>query len=109
MEEIMTSIISLMTKDITERREKLLKEACLRCVPPIKGEITRGKIRYRGIRQCFQQGTMRWWIEQRGKRISPVLNGAKIILSSYRGLCTAQTEKEINEQIRELRNEWERK
>jgi hypothetical protein len=42
--------------------------------PPIKGAITMGKIRWRGIRIIRQQigGNYRYWIEQRGIRISPI-------------------------------------
>ena len=41
--------------------------------PPIKGEITKGKLVWRGIRLIRQQiGADSYsWIEQRGKQISP--------------------------------------
>ena len=44
--------------------------------PPIKGEITKGKIKWRGIkliRQLIGFSTYSW-IEQRGKQISPKFN-----------------------------------
>ena len=43
--------------------------------PPVKGKITRGKIRWRGIRLVVkdQFGKHERWLEQRGKRISPVI------------------------------------
>jgi len=42
-------------------------------VPKIKGELTKGKLQWRGIKLCSRMdGFKRYqWIEQRGKRISP--------------------------------------
>ena len=49
-------------------------------IPPIKGEITIGKIRWRGLRLINKKTTIDMlnqydeiWIEQRGKRISPII------------------------------------
>ncbi len=60
--------------DVQNRDEKIF-ETALRTVaqPPIKGEITKGKIQWRGIRLCTQMDglTSYKWIEQRGKQISP--------------------------------------
>ena len=44
-------------------------------VPPIKGEITPNKIKWRGIRLVNknQFGKSESWIEQRGKRISEII------------------------------------
>lgn len=41
--------------------------------PPIKGEITKGKVRWRGIRIVQQNDSFKYtkWLEQRGKQISP--------------------------------------
>lgn len=41
--------------------------------PPIKGEITKGKVRWRGIRIVHQNDGFKYtkWLEQRGKQISP--------------------------------------
>lgn len=41
--------------------------------PPIKGEITRGKVRWRGIRIVQYNDGFKYtkWLEQRGKQISP--------------------------------------
>jgi hypothetical protein len=42
--------------------------------PPIKGEITKGKVRWRGIRIVQQNDDgfkYTKWLEQRGKQISP--------------------------------------
>jgi hypothetical protein len=42
--------------------------------PPIKGEITKGKIQWRGIRMIVQHNDgfkYTKWLEQRGKQISP--------------------------------------
>ncbi len=44
-------------------------------VPPIKGEITKEKIKWRGIKIVQKQEVIGFkrWLEQRGKRISPVI------------------------------------
>lgn len=42
-------------------------------VPPIKGVITHGKLKYRGIKLVEIPSKNQKWIEQRGKRISPVI------------------------------------
>jgi len=42
-------------------------------VPPIKGEITRGKLKWRGIYIVNTKFALRSWIEQRGKIISPII------------------------------------
>lgn len=41
------------------------------CIPPIKGEITKGKMKWRGLSLCAQHGHLenREWIEQRGVKI----------------------------------------
>ena len=47
--------------------------------PPIKGEITKGKLKYRGIRRCTRFGGLsgeyieECWFEQRGRQITPVI------------------------------------
>lgn len=61
--------------DEVRRQEEELFTNALRAMaePPIKGEITKGKIRWRGIRLIRQQiGLDSYsWLEQRGKQISP--------------------------------------
>lgn len=60
-----------------EKRDKML-ESWLKeiipktCVPPIKGEVTKGKLRWRGIRMTtnYKGDT---YFTQRGKIISPIL------------------------------------
>ena len=58
--------------------------------PPIKGNITKRKIKLRGITMCeYHDGTRNVkWIEQRGKQISPKMiltyhvNSGRYILST---------------------------
>lgn len=61
--------------DEVRRQEEELFKTALRTMaePPIKGEITKGKLQWRGIRLIRQQiGLDSYsWIEQRGKQISP--------------------------------------
>ncbi|MCK5644205.1 MAG: hypothetical protein KAJ19_25625 [Gammaproteobacteria bacterium] len=68
------SVTQRLMKQMVAEHDKIL-EASLRIYaePPIKGEITKGKIRWRGIRLIRQQvGLDSYsWLEQRGKQISP--------------------------------------
>lgn len=46
-------------------------------IPPIKGDITYGKIKWRGLtanrKATDKFGTYECWYEQRGKRITPIV------------------------------------
>lgn len=58
-------------------------------VPEIKGELTKGKLKWRGIRLCQMnkgfEGYERW-LEQRGKQISPkVLSPKFSFINSFLG------------------------
>ena len=77
---------SLNIADVTNRfikeqseRQNAILEAAIRenAIPPIKGEITKGKVRWRGLRMINKgsvaDGFTETWIEQRGKRISPII------------------------------------
>lgn len=64
--------------DEARRQEEEIFTTALRTMaePPIKGEITKGKLTWRGIRLINQQvgfDSYRW-LEQRGKQISPKLH-----------------------------------
>ena len=77
MEEMALNIASVTQRLIAEmqKQEEELFTTALRTMaePPIKGEITKGKITWRGIRLIRQQvGFDSYsWLEQRGKQISP--------------------------------------
>jgi len=63
---------SLMSKMMHEK-EAFFKDAILKnAIPPIKGEITKGKLKYRGIKIISQQidGRNYSWVEQKGEKIS---------------------------------------
>ena len=77
MEEMALNIASVTQRFIAEmqKQEEELFTTTLRTIaePPIKGEITKGKLTWRGIRLIRQQvGFDSYsWLEQRGKQISP--------------------------------------
>lgn len=58
-----------------QKKEEEIFTIALRTMaePPIKGEITRGKVKWRGIRIIQQNDGFKYtkWLEQRGKQISP--------------------------------------
>jgi len=76
-ENLALNIASLTQRFIAEiqKQEETLFTNALRTMaePPIKGEITKGKITWRGIRLIRQNiGLDAYsWLEQRGKQISP--------------------------------------
>lgn len=68
------SVIRSFIQEQQKKEEEIFTTA-LRTMsePPIKGEITKGKIRWRGIRVVQQNNGFKYtkWLEQRGKQISP--------------------------------------
>lgn len=76
--EKIAGLQSLILTQIIEDRNKQeneIFEVCLRtyATPPIVGEITKGKIKWRGIVKCSCPELNECWLEQRGQRISPTL------------------------------------
>ena len=76
MDEMALNITSVTKRFVYEiqKQEQQLFTTALRTMaePPIKGEITKGKITWRGIKLIRQQiGLDSYiWLEQRGKQIS---------------------------------------
>ena len=58
-----------------QKKEEEIFTTALRIMaePPIKGEITKGKVKWRGIRIVEYNDGFKYtkWLEQRGKQISP--------------------------------------
>ena len=69
-----SDVISRFISEQQKKEEEIFTYA-LRTMaePPIKGEITKGKVRWRGIRIVQQNDGFKYtkWLEQRGKQISP--------------------------------------
>jgi len=67
-------LLDQQTNDINEVLEKSLRN---NATPLIKGKLTKGKLKWRGIKLITngtaEFGNIERWIEQRGKRISPVI------------------------------------
>ena len=61
--------------------EKAVRE---NSIPPIKGELTKGKVSWRGLRMIHSRtdpdGSYLTWIEQRGKRITPIVVNETLII-----------------------------
>lgn len=76
-EDLALNIANVTQRFLNEvrRQEEELFTTALRTIaePPINGEITKGKLTWRGIRLIRQQvGLDSYsWLEQRGKQISP--------------------------------------
>jgi len=74
MQDNLTEIYQKMVKQILQEEEKIFTKSLRHFAePPIKGEITRGKIIWRGIKLVRQRTMTDYtsWLEQRGKQISP--------------------------------------
>ncbi len=68
--EIESMVDELMDK-AAEMEFKLFEKAVrTNATPPITGDITPGKLKWRGIRRCFNKRTNESWLEQRGLQIS---------------------------------------
>ena len=65
-----------MTNDIIKHHnyliEIMLRNAARNATPPIRGDVTAGKIKWRGMRHVINGN--QHWVEQRGKRITEVLD-----------------------------------
>lgn len=48
--------------------------------PVVRGELTAGKLRWRGIRRVYEQATRREWLEQRGQRISAIIEPVRFVV-----------------------------
>lgn len=61
----------------TQAGELLVEEIKNNSIPPIKGDITYGKIKWRGLtanrKATDKFGTYEYWYEQRGKRITSIV------------------------------------
>ena len=65
----------MMIRKIVKDEDDMFRKAILDFAePPIKGEITKGKLRYRKIKLIHNDEglNVKRWIEQRGVKISPV-------------------------------------
>lgn len=68
--EIEAMVDELMDKAAEKEFELFEKAVRTNANPPITGEITPGKLKWRGIRRCFNKRTGESWLEQRGLQIS---------------------------------------
>ena len=69
-----SAVISRFIQEQQKKEEEIFTTALRTMVePPIKGKITKGKIRWRGIRIVQYNNGFKYikWLEQRGKQISP--------------------------------------
>ena len=79
IQELQTQIIKEMMEGLNKTLETIVR---VYSVPPIKGEITEGKLKWRGLRLCSSPMTLAdnmYWIEQRGKQI-----GYKVVFKSIK-------------------------
>lgn len=73
-------IVKQLTKKIAEREDEYIKYILYTYAQPlIKGNLTKGKLKWRGIKMIIQQTNFGYekWIEQRG-----VMLGDKIIYNN---------------------------
>ena len=69
IQELQMRLVGKMMEGLNKTLETIAREYS---VPPIKGEITKGKLTWRGLRLCSSPMMLentRYWIEQRGKQI----------------------------------------
>lgn len=74
--EPLSKITGEFLSQIQKDQERIFEYALRNvAIPPIKGEITKSKIRWRGIRIINKNnfGQSETWLEQRGIRISEII------------------------------------
>lgn len=76
------NITSRLMSNIIQKEDEFIKNQLKLVVPKIKGEITKGKLKWRGIKliEINDINGNTKWIEQRGKQIGERLE-YKIILN----------------------------
>lgn len=70
MDNIIDNAIKSIVKDIDEKMEYCVRNFA---TPPIKGKLTKGKLKWRGIKLIISNNGAQRWIEQRGMKISPII------------------------------------
>lgn len=71
------NIADFISRFISEQQKKeeeiFISALRIMAEPPVKGKITKGKVRWRGIRIVQHNDGFKYtkWLEQRGKQISP--------------------------------------
>lgn len=68
LQEINHKLISGYIKSLNDVMEKFVRQ---NAKPPIKGDITKGKVKWRGLRWCSCLETNETWVQQRGEDITP--------------------------------------
>jgi hypothetical protein len=79
-------IINVFIKEQQKKEEELFTSALrIMAEPPIKGEITKGKLKWRGIRLVQYNNGFKYtkWLEQRGRQISPKIEFQGIIGNDF--------------------------
>ena len=79
MEELIKNLIVKRNKQLCEIYESYLRTLA---IPPIKGDITKGKLSWRGITRVVHINPQKEWLEQRGKRITPIITDDCMMLHS---------------------------
>jgi hypothetical protein len=77
-----TDVISFFISEQQKKEEEIFTSALrIMAEPPIKGDITKGKVRWRGIRIVKYDDGFKYtkWLEQRGNQISPKIVFTAII------------------------------
>lgn len=70
------NIVNKFIQEQLKKEEEIFTSALrIMAEPPINGEITKGKVRWRGIRIVQHNDGFKYtkWLEQRGKKISPTI------------------------------------
>lgn len=81
LDKIVSDAIGYHNKSISDTFEMYVR---LFAVPKIKGEMTPGKLRCRGIIMVVESPSGNKWIEQRGKKISPTISDNMMLLHTKR-------------------------
>jgi hypothetical protein len=72
--------------EVMSTKERIFEEGLYKnAIPKLKGEITKGKMKYRGIKLVIQKISLfeeDSWLEQRGKRITDIVK-IEVVTNGY--------------------------
>jgi len=66
-------VIDFLNKQLDQKVEFLVKIAAIKAIPSIKGEITKGKLKHRGIKLKIKNNPLAYTIFQRNIQLAPEL------------------------------------
>jgi hypothetical protein len=72
IEDLRSSVVDVIKKANKMEHDIFMEALRKNAIPPMKGRITPGKLKVRGIKRCYDPEKCASWLEQRGEIISDI-------------------------------------